>query len=137
MAENISADIPPDLARADEVLTQYGRWAAGRPTRERCGSAERDYRPESWQAVDGRRTPKPIAMVQQEAIAAQRALARLPDRERTVLVILYVPRRMSAQTQLKLLRIPPSLSRHRHLRGLRMFDNLYKAVLRCDTVRAS
>lgn len=129
MAENISADIPADLVRADEVLTQYGRWAAGRPTRHRCGSAERDYRPEAWQAVEARRTPKGLGLSLHEALTAQRALASVPDRERAVLVVLYVPRRMPPEVQLRLLRIPAKLSRERHLLGLRMFDNLFRIAV--------
>ena len=34
---NIAADIPLDLADADEALTLYGRWAADRESRRRCG----------------------------------------------------------------------------------------------------
>lgn len=33
---DIAADIPLDLAYADEALTRYGRWAADRESRRRC-----------------------------------------------------------------------------------------------------
>lgn len=118
---NIAADIPPDLADADERLTAYGRWAADRDTQRRCGSAERLYRAESWQALENRRAPRPLSTTLAQALACQRALARVADLERVVLAILYVPRRMPPDQQLRLLRIPPQLSQQRHLAGLRQF----------------
>ena len=127
--QNIAADISPDLADADEALTLYGRWAADRDSKRRCGSAEGMYRPTGWQAVDARRTPKGLGLTLQDALLCQRALARVPDRERVVLAVLYVPRRLPAEAQLRLLRIPPLLSQQRHLVGLRMFDNLRRALM--------
>lgn len=126
--QNIAADIPADLADADEALTLYGRWAADRDSRRTCGSAERHYRPESWHALEDRRTPKGLGLTLQDALVCQRALARVPDVERVVLSVLYVPRRLPAEAQLRLLRIPPKLSQERHLRGLRMFDNLRRVL---------
>ena len=126
--DNISADIPADLADADEALTRYGRWAAGRGSRNRCGSAEREYRPSGVEARERRRAPLPLQMPAAEAMACQRALARVPDQERVVLALLYVPRRQPPEQQLRLLRIPPVLSRDRHLRGLRMFWNIRKLM---------
>ena len=81
---NIAADIPLDLADADEALTLYGRWAADRESRRRCGSAEGHYRPESWHALEDRRTPLGFGLTLQDALICQRALARVPDRERVV-----------------------------------------------------
>ena len=126
--ENFAADIPSSLVEADEALTLYGRWASERETRRRCGSAERDYRPEGWQAVDARREPKPLRMTLQDALVCQRALARVPDVERAVLAVLYVPRRMPVDQQFRLLRLPPRLTQQRHLSGLRMFDDLRRLV---------
>jgi|GEM_PF-2663152 hypothetical protein len=120
---NIAADIPPGLADADEALTAYGRWAADRDSRRRCGSAEGHYRPESWHALEDRRTPMGMGMTLQEALVCQRALARVADRERMVLSVLYIPRRLPPEAQLRLLRIPPQLSQQRHLAGLQIFDN--------------
>jgi hypothetical protein len=59
----------------------------------------------------------------QDALICQRALARVSDAERVVLAVLYVPRRITAEQQLRMLRIPPRISRDRHLCGLRQFAN--------------
>lgn len=125
---NIAADIPLDLADADEALTLYGRWAADRESRRRCGSAEGHYRPESWHALEDRRTPLGTGLTLQDALICQRALARVPDRERVVLAVLYTPRRMPPEVQLRILRIPPQLSQQRHLLGLRIFNNMRRLL---------
>lgn len=119
---DIAADIPPRLREADDILHRYGRWAKDRIRLHRCGSAERAYRaPQD----DIDREPKPVLMHIDMAMACQRALARVPERERIVLSILYVPHRLPAQVLLNRMRIPPRLSRERHVQGLRMFDNLF------------
>lgn len=125
LRENISADIPGNLAEADELLTRYGRWAMTRAGRERCGSAESMYRPPQ---NDDDRQPKADRLDMLDALNVQRALARVPDQQRVVLSVLYVPRRLPAEAQLRLLRIPPRLSRDRHLTGLRMFWNIYRLM---------
>ena len=61
-----------------------------------------------------------------EALACQRTLAKVPELERKVLTILYVPQRLPIEAQLRLAHIPPRLCQERHLRGLRMFDNIFK-----------
>ena len=121
MKENFAADIPPNLREADELLTRYGRWACDRPKRRRCGSAEGRYRSP---ANDEDRQPQEVLQPDYEALQCQRALARVPDQERVVLTVLYVPQKLPVDLQLRLLRIPPRLCRERHLRGLQMFDNL-------------
>lgn len=130
MRIDISADIPADLSDADDMLTRYGRWASDRDGRakHRCGSAERAYRPEGRYGVDARRNPAPLVMPLPEAMACQRALSRVPDLERIVLVVLYIPKRLHPEAQLRMLRIPPKLSQDRHLRGLRMFWNIRKML---------
>lgn len=122
--QSIAADIPAQLAWADDLLTRYGLWAigSGRGTRT-CGSAEGDYRPPAGEG-DERRVPGPLRLTSAEAVAVSRALYAVPERERTVLAVLYVPRRQSAASQLRMLRIPPQLSRIRHEAGLRMFANV-------------
>lgn len=125
--EQLCADIPCDLAEADDELTRYGRWA----TRRRggggtCGSAEGNYRPPRREEA---RDPNDSWISPFEAVAVQRALAQVPEIERTVLVVLYVPQRLPPAALLRIKRIPPSLSRLRHLVGLRMFDNLRRRVV--------
>jgi len=122
MRQNLSAEIPQSLQAADERLTRYGRWAMERLRRQRCGSAEGKYR--SFQD-DEDRAPREVLLHIDEAMACQRALARVPELERKVLTILYVPQRLPIEAQLRLAHIPPRLCQERHLRGLRMFDNLF------------
>ena len=126
MKQDIAAPIPQSLADADEVLRLYGRWAMDRHHKRHCGSAEGRYK---IPPNDDDREPKEFVMPLQDALAAQRALSLVPDVERIVLSILYIPRRQPAEVQLRLLRIPPRLSQERHLRGLRMFANLYRVQL--------
>lgn len=131
--EDIAAAVPPNLAQADEMLTRYGRWArasgrGGTPyTVDRQYIREADRR-ESLEAYQRRRESalREMLLTVADAMRVQRALARVPDRERIVLAVLYVPRKVSPREQLRILRIPPRLSRERHLAGLRMFWNLHE-----------
>lgn len=131
--EDIAASVPEPLVRADELLTRYGRWAVasgrgGTPyTVDRQFIREADRR-ESLEAYQRRRESalRELLLTVADAMRVQRALARVPDRERIVLAVLYVPRKVSPREQLRILRIPPSLSRQRHLAGLRMFWNLHE-----------
>lgn len=126
--ENFAAELPADLAATDERLQLYGRWAMDRWAPRRCGSAERDYLPTRGEALQARREPRELLMPMADAVRCQRALARVPDKERIVLTILYVPRRIPAQALLRKADIPPRISRERHLAGVRMFDNLYRVL---------
>ena len=135
MSENFAADIPPELARADDLLTQYGCWATsygarkGAPTLDRMFIREAD-RKESLEAYNRRRAHVPglPLMPTPEAMNVQRALARVPDQERIVLSVLYIPRRAPVHVQLAALRLTPSMCRIRHLSGLRMFQHLHDVV---------
>lgn len=123
MKQDFTCDIPEPLRSADEMLTQYGFWARDRERRRRCGSAEGMYR--SFQD-DEDRAPQPVLQHIDLALKCQRALAQVPERERTVLAILYVPQRLPIEAQLRIKRIPPRLCRERHLLGLRMFENIFR-----------
>lgn len=133
--ENFAADIPPELRRADDLLTRYGRWATsygarkGAPTLDRMFIREAD-RKESLEAWQRRRehVPHDHLMPTPDAMLVQRALARVADRERVVLSILYIPRRQPVHMQVAALRLTPSLCRIRHLSGLRMFRHLHDVV---------
>ncbi len=98
-----------------------------RQRRRTCGSAEGRYR--STQDDQDRQPPEVLQHID-EALACQRALARVPELERKVLTILYVPQRMSIEMQLRLAHIPARLCQERHLRGLRMFENLFRQCYR-------
>ena len=66
-------------------------------------------------------------MTLRDALVCQRALARVPDVERAVLAVLYVPRRMPVDQQFRLLRLPQAHAAAPPV-GLRMFDNLRRLV---------
>lgn len=125
MKINFTANIPESLVEANDRLERYGRWAMDRNRRQRCGSAEGRYR--STQD-DQDRAPSEVLMHIDEALACQRALARVPELERKVLGIIFIPQRMSVEMQLRLAHIPARLCQERHLRGLRMFDNIFKST---------
>ena len=122
---NIAADIPAELRGADDLLTRYGRWAMHRHKKQRCASAEWMYR---IPPNEDDRLPREVMLKDFDALAVQRALARVPDRERIVLAVLYVPQRLPAHVILQRMRIPARLSRERHLHGLRMFNNLHRVL---------
>lgn len=136
---DFSADIPPALHEADDILTRYGKWAAqGRAVRT-CGSAEGDYRPGGGEALASRREAADSPLSQDQRLAAQRALARVPEIERVVLAVLYVPARGSIGARLRAMGVPPRLSQERHLNGLRIWWNLYQltAAATCGRIRAT
>lgn len=132
---NFAADIPRELQRADELLTRFGRWATayGRNsaphTLDRMHIREADPK-ESLEAYMRRRAHVPAEpmMPAPEAMGVQRALAKVSDRERIVLTVLYVPQRLPIQAQLRILRIPPSLCRVRHQNGLREFSHWHDVL---------
>lgn len=121
--QKITAEIPETLLYADELLKQYGRWARDRQRVNQCGSAEGRYKsPQD----DEDRVPKEVLQHIDEVLMCQRALSRVPEQERHVLNILYIPKRMPVEMQLRISRITPRICRERHLAGLRMFNNLIK-----------
>lgn len=126
----IAAEIPEDLKDADERLRLYGRWAMDRWSPKRCGSAEKDYQPTRGEAFQARREPRELLMPSDEALLCQRALSKVPEQQRTVLAMLYIPCRWPAQALLRKAGIPPRESRERHLYGLRMFDDIHRSMKR-------
>jgi hypothetical protein len=117
---NLAADIPLELREADELLMHYGRWARDRRRLHRCGSAEGRY---VSPPNDDDRVPGEIVMPTPLAMVCQRALTWVPERERVVLAVLYIPRKVPAEVQLRRLRISPRMSQERHLLGLRIWWN--------------
>ena len=124
---NIAATIPLELRDADELLYRYGRWAMHRHKKQHCGSAEGRY---AIPPNDDDREPREVILSTPDAMQCQRALSRVPEINRVVLVILYVPQRIPPEVALRRLHIPPRLSQERHRIGLVMFRNLHR-VLSC------
>ena len=118
----LAAAVPPDLHAADEVLSKYGRWAAGLSSRARtCGSAEGDYRPGGEGAREARTTAFSSPLLQSQRLAAQRALTAIDTVQREVLVALYVPGRQPPIARLRMAGIDPRRINvpALHLQGLR------------------
>ena len=117
MPEQLYADIPDALAATDSLLAQYGRWAVNTSGGAgRCGSAERAYRGRNRESS---RVPLQPAPRTADMLRVQRALAKVPELERDVLVGLYIPGR-----GYKLRRIPAFILRGRHIAGLYALDAL-------------
>ena len=116
--QQIAADIPMELAEADELLRKYGRSVMDRHKKEHCGSAEGRYK---IPPNDDDREPREDLLAGADLTIVQRALIAVPEVFRQVLQILYVPKRLPAEAQLRRLQIPPKLSSERHLEGLRLF----------------
>lgn len=125
----IAADLPPELQEADEILARYGRWAMDRFRKQRCASAEGHY---SIPPNDDDREPKEIQLQAADVVIVNRALLAVPDRERIVLHVLYIPKRLPPQAQLRTLRIPPRLAAARHMQGVRYFWNVYQVLVEQD-----
>lgn len=112
--------VPHDLVEADETLQRYGRWAVSWGRSHKCGSAEGNYQPPGGLALEARRAPAQ-SMAQDQALRVQRALHAVDPLHRAVLSILYVPRRLPIEAQLRLIKTPPKLAQVRHIEGLRRF----------------
>ena len=121
--QSFTAEVPQELHATEELLARYGQWAKDKFVYRRCGSAEGAYRPPADQDDDPRRTPRPAKSSIDEIMRVHRALCSLPDRERIVLHILYVPRRQPVPALLRLANVPANVCRERHLLGLRMLKN--------------
>jgi hypothetical protein len=114
----IAADIPNELADADEILHRYGRSVMDRYKKQHCASAEGRY---NTPPNDDDRKPREVLLAVSDVSVVQRALIEVPEMFRTVLQILYVPKRVPAEAQFRRLQIPPKLAAERHLEGLRLF----------------
>jgi hypothetical protein len=118
--ENLAADLPPDLYAVDSLLERYGSWAVNHRRVHRCASAEGRYRAEVQRRADN---GQPLTRAQ--VLDAQRALAAVPDRLRTVLILLYIPRRVPVTALLRKNGITPAVCRERHVAGLREFERVF------------
>jgi len=130
-------DIPAELQSADEFLTRYGRWATAKQRHRRCVSAEGRYRAEPAQAtsaaVSRGTLSAPFPLV--DALDVQRSLAAVPERLRSILVIVYIPRRLPLTVLLRQQRIGADECRKRLLAGLAEFSSTL-AYMRAQHKRA-
>lgn len=116
--QQIAADVPLELMEADELLHKYGRSVMDRHKKQHCASAEGRY---SIPPNDDDREPREMLLGAGDLSLVQRALISVPELFRQVLQILYVPKRLPAEAQLRRLQIPPQLAADRHLEGLKLF----------------
>lgn len=115
--QQLYADLPPELAEADEILNRYGRWARGGAGPGTCGSAEGDYRaPQD----DEDRQPHAVVMLKMDIDRARDALIALPTMTRLILQWLYV-RPATLPAQMRANGLQPRHVRERHLAGVREF----------------
>lgn len=117
---NLTCEITSDLVLADKMLEVYGRWAADRPQIRTCGSAEGKYK-SPQDDIDR----QPVSQVNiDEMMACQKALAAVNEKERIVLTILYIPRKVPIQAQIRLYKLDQRVFPERHRSGLKQFDLL-------------
>lgn len=129
--ENIAAEVPLELADADALLAQYGRWAVSYSRGGKAHTLERQFVPEQDRfaryALERRReeaygrATKEVIMTTPIAQLVQGCIGKLPQHERWVIQALYVPKRIPAAVQLQLLKISPQHSRVLHISGLKRF----------------
>ncbi|WP_295850999.1 hypothetical protein [uncultured Xylophilus sp.] len=125
--EDFRALIPADMRDADDLLFRYGRWAMDRYRYNRCASAEGKYQaPPSNED----REPRELLLSTTPAMRAHRALINVAFHPRQVLQILYVPKRLPAEAQLRIARIPARVCRELHMDGLRMFWTQHERLLK-------
>lgn len=129
--EDFRATIPAELKEADELLYRYGRWAMDRYRYGHCASAEGKYQaPPS----DEDRQPREMLLSTTPAMRAHRALINVAFHQRQVLQILYVPKRLPVEAQLRMARIPARVCRDLHLTGLRMFWTQHDILQKRETL---
>lgn len=122
MKQQLYADLPADLAEADELLKRYGRWARGGAAPGRCGSAERSYRaPQD----DEDRQPTEPTMPAADVERVRQALGTLPMMTLCIVQWLYV-RPASLQSNMRKHGIQPRHMRERHLEGVAVFWREWK-----------
>ncbi|WP_457321610.1 hypothetical protein [Roseateles sp. P5_E11] len=115
--QQLYADLPAELAEADELLKRYGRWARGGSGPQGCGSAERAYRaPQD----DEDRQPTEPTMPANDVERVRKALGTLPMMTLTAIQWLYV-RPATMPGLMRKHGIQPRHMRERHLQGVGQF----------------
>lgn len=126
--------IPSDLREADLLLAKYGRWAMDRFKKQHCASVEHRYRPPP--SVDADREAPEALIADFRAMDVQRALNEVPLQYRRVLQAQYIPTRLPAAAQRRMLRLTHKTWDGTHLAGLRMFWNQWQKSVRTAEFRA-
>ncbi len=78
--------------------------------------------------LEARREAREELIPTPDALLIHRALLGVPELQRKVLLILYVPQRTPVAAQLRRANIPPRLCQERHREGLTMFNNQHRRL---------
>lgn len=116
--EQLYAELPAELLRADDLLRRYGRWAKDRTRPQRCGSAEGNYKSAP---NDDDRLPAEVLLHPSDVESVRAALKDMTPVNRTVLMWVYVPDREPIQAKMRRCGVPPRVMRERHLEGVKEF----------------
>ena len=124
MKRDLNLNVPLDLRQADELLEKFGRWAQDRNKKQRCASAEGNYRPPP---VAGRGEEPLIPFIPDwNARQVQLALQVVPMQYRRVLHAIYIPQKEHPMAARRRYRIRADLWDRSRLEGLRQFWNVYR-----------
>lgn len=125
MRRDLDLSVPVDLRHADELLEKYGRWAQDRYRKQRCASAEGEYRPPHTRTVDCDEPLVPF-IPDWNAMRVQRSLQVVPMQYRRVLHAYYIPQKEHPMAARRRLRLTASAWERSRLEGLRQFWNIYR-----------
>lgn len=119
------ATLPLDLRDADELLTRYGLWAQDRYRKQRCASAEGEYRPPHTRGVDCEEPLAPF-IPDWNAMKVQHALVVVPMQYRRVLQAHYIPQKEHPMAARRRHRITAATWEASRIEGLRHFWRVYR-----------
>ena len=126
MKRDIEFAVPVELRQAEELLHKYGRWAQDRFRKQRCASAEGDYKHPPVRSVDCDEPMEP-SIPDWSAMQVQRCLQVVPMQFRRVLFAFYVPQREHPSAARRKLGLTTRDWNQGRLMGLRKFWLIYSA----------
>lgn len=92
MKRDFEMTVPVELREAEEVLRKYGAWAQDRWHKQRCASAEGNYKHPPTRSVDCDEPMEPF-IPDWSAMQVQQCLQVVPYQFRRVLFAFYIPQR--------------------------------------------
>lgn len=117
----LPVSVPVELRQAEELLERYGKWAQDRYKKQRCGSAEGDYKPPAVYSRDDE--PMEPFIADWHAMQVQGTLQAVPMQWRRVLLAYYIPQRTPWQAMRRMM---GSKTWHEsHVSGVRDFWRIY------------
>ena len=116
--------VPAELKQAEALLERYGAWAQDRYKKQRCASAEGNYKPPHSAAVDCDGPMLPF-IADWSAMQVQHALQAVPMQWRRVLLAYYIPQRLPHFAARRIARATPKAWDDGRIAGLRSFWQIY------------